>query len=48
VRATPAGRALRDRGRAARVRAIAGLLAGLSERDRRTLDRAAGLIASLL
>ena len=48
VRATPAGRALLERGRAARVRVIAGMIAGLSERDRRTLDRAAAVIASLL
>jgi DNA-binding MarR family transcriptional regulator len=48
VRATPAGRALLERGRAARVRVIAGLIEGLSERDRRTLDRAAAVIATLL
>jgi DNA-binding MarR family transcriptional regulator len=48
VRATPRGRALLERGRAARVRVIAGLIRGLSERDRRTLDRAAAIIASLL
>jgi len=48
VRATPAGRALLERGRAARVRVIAGMIAGLSDRDRRTLDRAAAVIATLL
>jgi DNA-binding MarR family transcriptional regulator len=48
VRATPAGRALLERGRAARVRTIAALFGSLSERDRRTLDRAAAVIASLL
>ena len=48
VRATPAGRARLERGRAARVRVIAGMIAGLSDRDRRTLDRAAAVIATLL
>jgi len=48
VRATPAGRALLERGRAARVRVIGGMIAGLSDRDRRTLDRAAAVIATLL
>ncbi len=48
VRATARGRALLERGRAARVRAIAGLLDGLSERDRRTLNRAARIIAARL
>ncbi len=48
VRATTRGRALLERGRAARVRVVAGLLDGLSERDRRTLDRAAAIIAGLL
>jgi DNA-binding MarR family transcriptional regulator len=48
VRATARGRALLERGRAARVRVIAGLIEGLGERDRRTLDRAAAIIAGLL
>jgi DNA-binding MarR family transcriptional regulator len=48
VTATPAGRALLERGRAARVRVVARLIADLSERDRRTLRRAAELIAGLL
>lgn len=48
VRATPRGRALLERGRAARVRVIAGLLAGASERDRRVLQHAAEIIARLL
>lgn len=48
VRATAAGRALLERGRAARVRVIAELLGDLSERDRRTLDRAADIIAARL
>ena len=48
VRATAAGRALLEQGRAARVRLIANLLGELSERDRRTLDRAADLIAARL
>ena len=48
VRATARGRALLERGRAGRVRAVAELLATLSERDRRTLARAADIIASLL
>jgi DNA-binding MarR family transcriptional regulator len=48
VRATAAGRALLERGRAARVRLVADLLADISERDRRTLERAALLIAQLL
>jgi DNA-binding MarR family transcriptional regulator len=45
VRATSKGRALLERGRAARVRVVADLLAGLTERDQRTLRRAADLIA---
>jgi DNA-binding MarR family transcriptional regulator len=48
VAATRAGRALLERGRAARVRVVADLIAGLSERDRRTLDRAARLVARRL
>jgi DNA-binding MarR family transcriptional regulator len=48
VRATARGRALLERGRAGRVRAVAELLATLSERDRRTLARAADIIAGLL
>jgi DNA-binding MarR family transcriptional regulator len=48
VRATAKGRARLERGRAARVRAIAALLSEVSERDRRTLDRAARIIAARL
>jgi len=48
VRATARGRALLQRGRAGRVRAVAELLATLSERDRRTLARAADIIGGLL
>jgi DNA-binding MarR family transcriptional regulator len=48
VRATPRGRALLERGRAARVRVIAELLASAGERDREVLHRAAGIIARLL
>ena len=48
VRATARGRALLERGRAGRVRVVAGLLESLSERDRRTLARAADIIADLL
>jgi len=48
VAATDAGRALLHRGRAARVRLVAGLLADLPERDRRTLHRAAELILDRL
>jgi DNA-binding MarR family transcriptional regulator len=48
VRATPRGRALLERGRAARVRLVADLLAGLTERDQRTLRRAAEVIARVL
>jgi DNA-binding MarR family transcriptional regulator len=44
VSATDAGRELLARGRAARVRLVAGLIAGLPERDRRTLRRAATLL----
>jgi len=39
---------LLERGRAARVRVVADLLAPVSERDRRTLARAAAVIARLL
>jgi DNA-binding MarR family transcriptional regulator len=48
VRATDEGRALLLRGRDARVRRVAGLLGGLSERDRRTLHRAAEIILTRL
>jgi DNA-binding MarR family transcriptional regulator len=48
VRATPSGRALLERGRAARVRLVAELLSGIGVRDRRALDRAAKVIAVLL
>jgi DNA-binding MarR family transcriptional regulator len=45
VQATEAGRALLERGRAARIREVAALLAGASERDLATLRRAADIIA---
>jgi DNA-binding MarR family transcriptional regulator len=48
VEATAAGRALLERGRAARVRVVAGLIADLSERDRATLARAAAIVAGIL
>jgi DNA-binding MarR family transcriptional regulator len=48
VQATARGRALLERGRAARVAAVADLLTRLPSRDRRTLSRAAALIAALL
>jgi DNA-binding MarR family transcriptional regulator len=48
VEATAAGRAVLEKGRAARVRELAGLIAGLSERDLATLRRAADLIAARL
>lgn len=48
VTATARGRRLLDRGRAARVEMIAGLMRGLSERDRRTLARAAAIIAGII
>jgi DNA-binding MarR family transcriptional regulator len=48
VRATAKGRALLERGRAARVRVVARLLAGLSDAEVRTVGRAASLIARLL
>jgi DNA-binding MarR family transcriptional regulator len=44
VTATAGGRKLLARGRAARVRLIGDLIAGLSERDRRTLRRAATIL----
>jgi DNA-binding MarR family transcriptional regulator len=48
VRATAEGRRLLERGRAARVQVVAGLLAGLSDDDRATVDRAAAIIGGLL
>jgi DNA-binding MarR family transcriptional regulator len=48
VEATPAGRRLLERGRAARVRVIADLLAGASAEDLATLRRAAAIVASAL
>ena len=48
VAATARGRALLERGRAARVRALAGMLADLTDADVRTLNRAAAIIARLL
>jgi DNA-binding MarR family transcriptional regulator len=48
VSATPAGRRLLERGRAARVRAVADLLAGASAEDLATLRRAADLVARAL
>jgi DNA-binding MarR family transcriptional regulator len=48
VRATAKGRALLERGRAARVRTVAELMAGLSDAEVRTLHRGAALIARLL
>jgi DNA-binding MarR family transcriptional regulator len=48
VAATARGRTLLERGRAARVRAVADLVAGLTDSDLRTLDRAAALIARVL
>ena len=48
VEATAKGRARLERGRAARVRAVADLLAGLSDADLRTLRRAATVIARAL
>lgn len=48
VKATPTGRTVLERGRAARVRRVAALLEGLSDRDRRTIDRAVSLIAGRL
>ncbi len=48
VRATSRGRAVLERGRAARVRVVAALLDGLSERDRRALDRAVQIVGDAL
>src|SRR5215207_7894773 len=48
VSATPAGRRLLERGRAARVRAVAALLADATDPQLRTLRRAAELIAARL
>jgi DNA-binding MarR family transcriptional regulator len=48
VSATAAGRTLLERGRAARVRVVERLIADLPERDLRTLQRAAELIAAAL
>jgi DNA-binding MarR family transcriptional regulator len=48
VAATAAGRALLDRGRAARVRVVADLIERLPESDRETLRRAAEVLASVL
>jgi DNA-binding MarR family transcriptional regulator len=48
VRATAKGRAVLERGRAARVRVVAALLDGLSDRDRATLDRAVSIVAERL
>ncbi|MFC0532487.1 MarR family winged helix-turn-helix transcriptional regulator [Phytohabitans kaempferiae] len=48
VTATAAGRRLLERGRAARVRAVADLLDGASARDLATLRRAAQIIAGRL
>ena len=48
VSATAKGRSLLERGRAARVRVVAGLLADLSEADLRTLARAAAIVARTL
>lgn len=48
VAATPAGHRLLEKGRAARVRAVARSLDGLSDRDLATLRRAADIIASRL
>lgn len=48
VTATAAGRRLLERGRAARVRAVADLLEGASARDLATLRRAAQLLATAI
>jgi DNA-binding MarR family transcriptional regulator len=48
VSATPAGRRLLERGRAARVRAVAEVLAGFSARDLATVRRSAELIGRAL
>jgi DNA-binding MarR family transcriptional regulator len=44
AQATRRGIALLERGRAARVEVVAGLIGGLTDRDRRTLARAAAII----
>ncbi|HET8683696.1 MAG TPA: MarR family transcriptional regulator [Micromonosporaceae bacterium] len=48
VAATAAGRRLLERGRAARVRSVAGLLDGVSPDELAVLRRAAGIIADRL
>jgi DNA-binding MarR family transcriptional regulator len=48
VDATAAGRALLEQGRAARVRVIADLIAGLPEADREALARAADVIMGVV
>jgi DNA-binding MarR family transcriptional regulator len=48
VSATPAGKRLLERGRAARVRAIAALLAGATEAQLQTLRAASEVIAARL
>jgi DNA-binding MarR family transcriptional regulator len=48
VAATPAGRRLLERGRAARVRVVAGTLAGASAEELAVLGRAAEIIAGRL
>jgi DNA-binding MarR family transcriptional regulator len=48
VRATEAGRARLEAGRAARVRGVAALLAGLSSDERKVVGRAAALVGDLL
>jgi DNA-binding MarR family transcriptional regulator len=48
VAATAKGRALLERGRSARVNAVADLLADLTDTELRTLSRAATLIARVL
>jgi hypothetical protein len=48
VVATAAGRAVLERGRAARVRRVAELLGGLAADDLAVLNRAADLIADRL
>jgi DNA-binding MarR family transcriptional regulator len=48
VSATARGRARLERGRAARVRVVAGLRADLSDADLRTLARAAAIVARLV
>jgi DNA-binding MarR family transcriptional regulator len=48
IAATPAGRSLLERGRAARVRLVAELIADLAPADRATLERAAELVEAAL